>query len=165
MSGSSKKRKYKEMEEEVLHADYRIPEDDLHTPVPDFSGNARGMGRKRRCFEAADEVIFKKFRGNRDKEVRKSRELRWNDGRKNQQHYQGNVANVGEVGGQKRGGKQQARGGGNRKQQNREFKPFDYSSVDYRQFQGGGRSVAGAGNVKKSRKNTVGSCRFGCNSL
>lgn len=51
MSGASKKRKHTELEEdeEDYHPTYNLPENDLHTPVPNIQNRNswRGRGKKR----------------------------------------------------------------------------------------------------------------------
>lgn len=143
MSGSSKKRKHHEIEEDEddLHPDYKLPENDLHTPVPKVNTPRRySRGRKRASEQRAGEQECKKRKPVWNKQHNK----RKNEMTETQSQDNNRNKNKG-------GRKQRCQ----RAAQQQQFQPFDYSSVDYSQFRGGGKSVSGTQKVKAPFKNRV----------
>lgn len=165
MGGSSKKRKHVDLEEEAVYsADYVFPENELHTPVPNMKNKNwwRGRGKKRQ------------FAGG---EERASKKMKMDGFGNNQQQPQNVQRGMKRKRGRGGGNQQQNRTQGPNQQQNRhinqpqnhqqnrggqqmhqQFQPFDYTSVDYNQFRGGGKSVAGTQKPNTSFKNKV--CNF-----
>lgn len=174
MSGSAKKRKHHEIEEDEpdYHPDYKLPENDLHTPVPNVRSQKRnywrGRGKKRGSSEFVDEREPKKRKADGDS-VPKQQGKRWrnrrNKGNNRNNQQQSGVQNNSQIGNQQQAAKKQKKKRGNnqhqqQQQKHQQFRPFDYSSVDYNQFRGGGKNVAGTQNVKQSFKSKVSICIF-----
>lgn len=162
MSGSSKKRKRQEIEEDEVdyHPDYVLPENDLHTPVPNVKRHNywRGRGKKRQLSEGVDEREFKreKVDGNHSqnqKQQNKRGKGRKNKGKNLDNQQQQNIQNTQNP--NKSGKKKRNKGGGQQLEKHQQFQAFDYASVDYSQFRGGGKSVAGTQKPNASFKNKV----------
>lgn len=179
MSGSSKKRKRKESEEDETdcHPTYILPGNDLHTPVPNMKkqNRWRRRGKKRQFSEGNEEYETKKTRTDgftNNQQQPQRQQMTTSDNNKNQQQQKRwkNKRNRGKGTGNQQGGqylnqpkKQQQQQQHNRgdQQKHEQFTPFDYSSVDYNQFRGGGQSVSGAQKPNASLKNKV--LNFGSN--
>lgn len=158
MSGSSKKRKRNEIEDEPdYHPNYVLPDNDLHTPVPNVKrpNYGRRRGKKRQSSEGVDEQEFKrkKVDGNssqNQKQQNKRYKGQKNKGKNPDNQQQQNIQNK-----NKAGKKRRKKGGGQQLEKHQQFQAFDYSSVDYSQFRGGGKSVAGTQKPNASFKNKV----------
>lgn len=149
MSGSSKKRKHNELEDDTdYHPNYSFPENNLHTPVPNIKKQNRWRKRGNKQF-----FIYNEPESNR----------RTDDCPNNQQQQRH----------QNKKGKKRKNKGNNsetqqhqqnysqrtvqpkKKQKQQQSEPFDYNSVDYSQFRGGGKSVSGTQKPNTSFKNKV----------
>lgn len=172
MSGSSKKRKRKELEEDEpdYHPIYNLPENDLHTPVPNIKKKCRWRtkGKKREFSDGDNEQEFKKRRVDgysnqqqqqqkqqQNKQQQKRFKNKKNKGKGNQQQQQqqqqGSSQNWNQRNTQQWSNNKKNRG----QQRQQQLQPFDYSSVDYSQFGGGGKSVAGVQKPNNKFKNKV----------
>lgn len=172
--GSSKKRKRTEAEEEDdYHPDYEMPGNDLHIPIPNikkprgFKGRSRG--NKRRFVDQLEDYEYKKGRRegvdnvgkgkrqyqNQQNQQQQNQNWKQNKNKKQvkQQQNMNWQRNKQASQQQNSGGKKNKKRQRQQEEQQQQFNAFDYSSVDYSQFQGGGRSVTQAKQVKSAFKN------------
>lgn len=138
--GGSKKRKREDYTENEHQPTFEQPSNEYHTPVPNIKKGGKQNKRKRSYVEKAGEPNCKHPKNEDSTEPKnqltaRQRKALWFQQRKRNLNS---------------GGPSQSR-----HQEGNQFKPYDYSSVDFNQFQGGAGSVRQQQNIKSNFKSKV----------
>ncbi|RZC34489.1 exosome component 10, partial [Asbolus verrucosus] len=147
MGGSRKRKRDFDAENDGLFPEPQAIESSLHTPIPNMNKNQHNQEGQTDSQRQPQQLYKKKKKKNRQQQKQDNQNQN-NQGGKAQNRFSQRAVNQ-VVDFQQHENRQKKQ---KQNERNKIFVPYDYASVDFRQFQGGAGSATGAVNIKSNFK-------------